>query len=263
VDDFLSICMTVKNRAGFMKGKLDELQRMNYDPKKLEICVTDGNSTDDLVGVLKKASPHFFQIKYAISDRTELPFAIPENNPACDINAQISNVATFDKIVRTDAEVRFSHKDSLQVVNQKLTADPKVCVCFKSWHMAEGWDESKPVKGNTISYAKLSFHCSCFTRSAFIKNRGIEEEFAKGFAAEDNYFHWWWRKNSKLIHPPANHEVLHMWHGKWQSENRLKLKHNFTLPMYKKFMRENHTPNENNPDWQRPEMIKEMQVWKA
>ena len=262
MDDYMSVCFTLKNRASFMKGKLNELKQMTYDPKKLEICVTDGGSTDGLKDTLKAFVPDFFQIKYAISDRLAVPFVIPENNPACDINAQVCNVATFEKVVRTDAEVRFCHTNSLRFVNQQLTANPELCVCFRSWHMKENWSPGMNVQGNAFSFAKMSFHCSCFTKTAFIQNRGVEEEFAKGFAAEDSYFHQWWRRNRKLIHPPGGYEVLHTWHGKWQSESRLKLKHEFTLPMYKKFLKENHTPNENNPDWKRPEMIKDVEIWK-
>ena len=260
--DCLSVCMTLKNRAKFVAGKLAELQQMNYDPKKLEICVTDGGSTDGLKGVLQAAAPHFYQVKYAVSDRSALPFVVPENNPACDVNSQVCNVATFDKVVRTDAEVRFRHKDSLKFVARKLGADPELCVCFKSWHMDERYREGMPIKGHAFSFAKMSFHCSCFCRSAFIRNGGVDEEFAKGFAAEDSYFHQWWRKNRRLIHPPGGYEVLHLWHGKWQSPSRLKLKHDYSLPMYKRFLRENRTPNADNPNWKRPEMIKDVEIWK-
>ena len=69
--------MQDKNRASFMRSKLDDLLRMDYDPKDIEICVTDGYSTDGLVEVLKDYVRHFHQIKYAISDRSVLPFEIP------------------------------------------------------------------------------------------------------------------------------------------------------------------------------------------
>jgi glycosyltransferase involved in cell wall biosynthesis len=49
-----------------MRGKLEELANMNYDPKEIEICVTDGYSTDGLVDLLKSYAHKFCQIKYAI-----------------------------------------------------------------------------------------------------------------------------------------------------------------------------------------------------
>jgi hypothetical protein len=246
-----------------MQDKLLELSRMNYDLKKLEICVTDGGNDEELRQVLQLATKTFAQVKYAVSDRSKLPFRVPSNNPACDINAQVCNVATFDKIVRTDAEARFRHPDSLKFVNKQLELDKNLCVCFRSWHMPAkfrlGVDDPHAM---STSAAKMSFHCSCFWKQAFIRNGGVDEQFAKGFAAEDSYFHQWWRKNRRLKHPPSGYEVLHLWHGLVNTGNNVKLKHDYSLPLYKRYLRENHFPNEGNPDWQRPEMIKDIQVWK-
>jgi glycosyltransferase involved in cell wall biosynthesis len=255
--------MTLKNRAKFMVGKLEELANQDYDPKKIEVCVTDGGSTDNLVEVLKASAHKFHQIKYAISDRSALPFVIPSNNPACDINAQICNVATFDKIVRTDAEIRFRRKDSLRLVSNTLEKDKELCFCFRSWHMSDkfrfGVDDPCNIPK---SHAKMSFHCSCFRKEAFIRNRGVDEAFALGFAAEDSYFHNWWRKNRRFKNAPGGYEVLHLWHGLVMTGENVKLKHDYSLPLYKRFLRENHTPNEGNDNWQRPEMIKDIQIWK-
>lgn len=238
-----------------MADKLQELATMNYDPKKIEVCVTDGYSTDKLVDVLKAAAPIFYQVKYAKSDREALPFIVPENNPACDINAQICHVASFDKIVRTDAEVRFINKDSLNYIDKKLNSDKELCIPFRSRHVSKG--------GKLGSGATMSFHCSCFWKQAFIRNGGVEENFAKGFAAEDSYFHRWWRRNRHLCHPPSGYEVKHLWHGDWRTPNRLKLKKDYTMPLYLHYLKINRTPNIDNPDWQRPEMIKDVQIWKA
>jgi len=246
-----------------MKEKLEELLTMNYDPKRLEICVTDGGSSDNLVEVLKSYAGKFLQIKYAISDRSALPFVIPENNPACDINAQICNVASFPKIVRTDAEVRFRHKDSLKYISDTLSKDRELCIVFHCIHLNKDFVMGEDPEKYRFSYAKMSFHCSCFWKNTFIRNRGVDERFALGFAAEDSYFHRWWRKNRRLIHPPAGWQVLHLWHGKWQSENRLKLKHEYSMPMYLRFLKSNMTPNKGNDNWQRPEMIKEVHIWKS
>lgn len=238
-----------------MVDKLQELTTMDFDMKKIEICVTDGYSTDGLVDILKPAASIFYQIKYAKSDRGMVPFIIPENNPACDINAQICNVATFDKIIRTDAEVRFTNKHSLKYIDSVLSKDKEVCLVFRSRHLNK--------EGKIISTATMSFHCSCFWKQAFINNGGIEENFAKGFAAEDSYFHRWWRRNRRLVHPPSGYDILHLWHGDWQTPNRIKLKKNYTMPLYLKYLKENRTPNIDNPNWQRPEMIKDIQIWKV
>lgn len=260
----ISICMTIKNRARFMQDKLDELAGLTYDPKSIEVCVTDGYSEDNLVEILKRNAKRFQQIKYAISNRDALPFKVPENNPACDINAQVCNVASHEIIIRTDAEVRFRRKDSLALAVKELMSDKELCYCFRSWHMPPTYvyGRSDPQKVST-SAAAMSFHCSCFWKEAFIKNGGVDEAFAKGFAAEDSYFHRWWRKNRHFKNNPAGHEVLHLWHGKWQSDNRLRLKHDYSLPLYKKYLAENYFPNKGNPDWQRPEMIEGVEIWQS
>jgi hypothetical protein len=264
MSDKLSICITQKDRTPMLVNKLQELLTQDYNPKDLEICVTDGADDEELRCVLRAAAPQFDQIKYAFSDRKALPFVIPENNPACDINAQVCHVATYDKIIRTDAEIRFRHKKSLRLASDKLERNKELCFCFRSWHMPEGfvWGRDDPSK-HIFAAAKMSFHCSCFWKQAFIRNRGVDEAFALGFAAEDSYFHQWWRKNRKFENGPGGYEILHLWHGRWQSENRLRLKHDYTMPLYKKYLAQNHTPNEGNDNWTRPEMIKDVQIWKA
>lgn len=261
--DKISVCITIKDRTELMIGKLRELVGLDFDPKRMEVCVTDGADDSVLRSTLMAWAHEFDRIKYAVSDRTALPFVVPENNPACDINAQVCHVATYDKIVRTDPEVRFRRRDSLKWAINALAHDRELCVCFKSWHMDANYRDGLDQKMFVTSAAKMSFHCSCFWKRAFVENCGVEEAFARGFAAEDSYFHQWWRKNRRLVHPPAGHEVLHLWHGRWQSENRLRLKHKYSLPLYKKMLRENKTPNEGNPNWTRPEMIKNVQTWKA
>ena len=261
----ISICITQKSRTELLRKKLQELATMEYDPKLLEVCVTDGNMNQDdgLQELLQEHAHNFLQIKYALSDRAALPFVIPENNPACDINAQICNVATFSKVVRTDAEIRFMNPKSLQLIDKELEADKELCLAFKSWHMNREYVWPNVPQENVWAHAKMSFHCSCFWKEAFIKNRGVEEKFALGFAAEDSYFHQWWRKNRKYKSPPNGYEVLHLWHDGVRSDNRSRLKREYTMPMYLQFLKENHTPNEGNSDWQRPEMIKDLQIWKA
>lgn len=248
-----------------LQDKLQELASLAYDPKRIEVCVTDGGDDPELREVLKAAAYKFDQIKYAVSDRGELPFIVPENNPACDINAQVCHVASYELIIRTDPEIRFRRKDSLTWAVQRLKTDPELCVCFRSWKMPANFVLGKDDPHRSLiagGAAKLSFHCSCFWKKAFIRNRGVDEQFAKGFAAEDSYFHQWWRKNRRLVNVPAGHEVLHLWHGRWESPSRLKLKKEYSMPLYKQYLKENHTPNIGNEKWPRPEMIKDVQIWK-
>lgn len=260
-DMFFSICITLKNRAEFMRGKLDELLTMQYDPKHLEICVTDGGSTDGLVQVLEKYAKKFCRIKYAISDRSRLPFRVASNNPACDVNAQICNVASFCKIIRTDAEVRFRRKDTLQIIRDCLIHDDQG-MSFDCIRMNPGFDpvKHKDIRPYVDHKSRDAFFCVAFDKRHFITRGGVEEMFAHGFAGEDSFFHWWWRKHKWLIYQPAGHEVMHLDHGQVNTPAMVRLRNAVTLPLIKKLKAFQIPPNYGNTQWQRPEMIRDVRM---
>jgi len=256
----ISICMTFKNRASFMEDKLKNLLEMNYDHKNnLEICVTDGWSTDEGIQILQDYASKFLRIKYAISDRSALPFKIPSNNPACDINAQICHQPTFDKIIRTDVEVLFTHVDTLGYVDRALDNHRNADLQFLCRKAPKGWNNN-PDRLNE-KYNRYAFFTSAFRRSEFIKNGGVHEDYVKGFGGEDSYFHWWWQKNSLLIFAPVEYYVVHLWHeGTWTKENK-ELRNTYTLPLHARMKRGNIKPNSDNVEWMRAEMLKETKIW--
>lgn len=258
----ISICITLRNRASLMRGKLEELCTLDYDPKQIEICVTDGFSTDGLKDVLLEYVDRFYCIRYALSDRNVLPFNIPSNNPACDINSQICNLASCEKIVRTDAEVRFTNRKTLKWIDSTLE-DPEVCITFPCRRVNADYRWPEPIQEKHVIQLskKGAFFCSAFNRSAFIRNGGVEEKFAMGFSGEDSYFHKWWEKNRVLLRAPMYHGVLHLYHGEVTTPANLKLRKKYSLPLYH-YMRDNNiSPNKDNPDWRRPEMLKDITIW--
>jgi len=266
--DNLSICITLKNRAKLLDAKLHQLQYQDYDLNKVEICITDGYSTDNIIEVIEKWQDKFYQIKYAISDRSVLPFVVPTNNPACDINAQICNVATFEKIIRTDAEVAFAHTGALKEINQYLN-EKDVCVWYRCSILPHGveYNFKESIVDNPVfeyqgAYGGL---CFCFNKSDFIINGGIEEKFAIGFGWEDTYFREWWSRNKKLImiDDPSKF-VWHFWHGyEKDGEFNMKLWREYSEPLFHEMVRVNTRPNEGNSNWTRPEMIKNERIFKC
>ena len=68
----LSICITLRDRTKLLVEKMDELLTMDYDPKLLEICVTDGGNSPELRDALRAYAPRFAQCKYARSERRTL-----------------------------------------------------------------------------------------------------------------------------------------------------------------------------------------------
>ncbi len=264
----MSLCLTVgPGREGFVPGFIDTILAQSYDPKQLERCVTYSPEATAILHMLRPHISKFSQIKVAKTDRTKLPFVIPENNPACDINAQICFVATHEKIVRTDFEMRFINPESLNYIELLLDRHLMSCVVLPSWHVNADFsypDDLSRASEMSAPLGMYTFVCSSFNRKAFIENRGVEEKFALGFAADDSYFHLWWKKNRRrMIFGVMKYVVIHLWHGDWKSPSRLKLKDEYTIPLYKKMLENNTLQNDGNPDWQRPEMISEVETWKV
>jgi len=262
----LSVCITLKDRTKLLVEKMEELRSMNYDPKLLEICVTDGGDSQELRDAMKFYSRYFLQCKYARSERRSLPFVIPLNNPACDINAQICNVASFNMCVRTDAEVRFRHRDALKIVAETLTK--RKAISFRCYRMKKGYTVTKdPSKWDNIkkSVEKKSsdaFFCVAFDKRRFVRMGGVEEMFALGFAAEDSYWHWYWRKKKRIVYAPTGCEVLHLYHGEVKTAAARRLWEEWSMPLYRRMKYYCSKPNLGNPFWKRPEMISEVQTWR-
>lgn len=282
VDRKVSICITLRNRADYMRGFIEDLKRQTYNLKDVELCVSDGNSTDNIRELLQEYAYLFDRVTYAISDRDALPYGVPGGNPAADINSQVCNLATYDKIIRTDAEMRLEHEDTIAMVADELDRDPKLCVNLPALRLRKGFDfpamgRPGPNDGLVEEYAEGmsykgeastdAFFCSCFTKTAFIANGGVDERFCGGFAGEDSYFHWWWRKNRNWK-SPKGFRALHLWHPNPAADpEKIRLRAEVTLPLLAELQKGNIPPNSHleaghEDDWQRPEMIKDRHEWR-
>lgn len=256
----------MKNRARLLDMNLDRLSYMNYDMKKVEVVITDGFSEDNLMEVIKKHYKKFYQIKFAISDRSELPFKVASNNPAADRNAMVANLPTFEKCIMTDPEVLFVDDNELDFISTTLN-DKNAIIWYPAKKLNNGWKynyDGKVRNWEPMVYCNVggtNGFCNCVNKSTFIKNRGYEEKYCLGFAAEDSYFIHWYEKNSKSV--VAHRKVIHQWHEEPNHNGQYsELYKSYTMPLYTKMLRENIAPNLNNPGWARPEMIKNIQIFK-
>lgn len=266
--DNISICITLKDRANYLDMCLHHLQFQNYDLKKVEICIADGGSTDGIKEVIEKWYTKFYQIKFAFCDREALPFKIASNCPACDRNSMICNMATFQKVIVTDAEVLLSNRDQLQSIstalNNKVVMLHHKCLKFvedaKYNYKADFYLSNKHrITGRPSNYGGF---CLAFNKSEFIRNGGFDERYALGFAGEDSYFVWWWKYNRKTQF--GKFPVIHLWHpSPSMNPAYQKLRKEYTLPLHNRLKKENAYPNGDNLEWQRPEMIKEIVIWKS
>ena len=266
--DNISICITLKDRANYLDMRLHHIRFQNYDLKKVEICIADGGSTDNIEEVIEKWHKQFYQIKLAFCDREVLPFKIASNCPACDRNAMICNMPTFEKIIVTDAEILFTDINQLHSISGELN-DKIVMLhhrCLKlieaaKYNYTAGFYQANKhrITGRPSNFAGF---CLAFNKSEFIRNGGFDERYALGFAGEDSYFVWWWKNNRKT--QSAKYPVVHLWHPNPSSNPAYqKLRKTYTLPLHNRLKKENAYPNGDNPDWKRPEMIKGIKVWKS
>lgn len=252
----ISIAMTFKGREDFLDFKLLQILHSNFNKKQVEICLTVPKYTEQLMRVCHNYFKEFYQIKLAISDRDKLPFKITTNQPTCDMNAQICNQVSFEKVIRTDPEVLFTHRDQLAYIDEQLN-DPELCL----WH-----DTINPSPEASISLFDNIFQfagkhncesntCCCFSKSEFIKQGGFDERFALGVAAEDSYFIHGFTKRGKS--KQSEFDVIHRHHGTpWNSRpDLMEIYHAYTLPLFLGMEERNEKANINNPDWQRPEML--------
>lgn len=260
----ISIAMTFKGRENFLNYKLLQILVSNFNKKEVEICITVPEYTDDLLKVIMLHYKKFHQIKLAISDRNKLPFKITTNQPTCDMNTQICNQVTFEKVIRTDPEVLFTDPNQLQYINDVLD-NKEICL----WHDTLYCDSDFPKKyfGNDLSNLRrcggASNTCFCFNKSEFIRLGGFEEKFALGVAAEDSYFinNTYGRRGKAVL---SKYDVIHRDHGPSWNANPIwdKLYNEYTKPLYAELSRLNQDSNIDNPDWQRPEMLSNQLTFK-
>ncbi len=265
--DNLSICITLKNRAVLLSTNLRRLSSMNYDMKKVEIVITDGYSTDHLMEVIESNYRSFYQIKFAHSDRSVLPFKIETNNPACDRNAMVANLPTFEKIIMTDPEVLFVSNDALTFISDTLE-DKDTIIWYKAFKLDKNWPYMDS-NGNLSKYESFIIKningangfVNCINRSLFLETRGYDERFALGFAAEDCQWIHWHERNKRSV--KASGRVLHLYHLDANHDDRYReIYDNYTIPLYRQMLKDNVQANSNCPDWKRPEMIKDIQIFR-
>jgi predicted glycosyltransferase involved in capsule biosynthesis len=259
----ISIAMTFKGREDFLDFKLKQLLYMNFNPKDIEVCITVPEYTQRLMEVVNYYYKSFHQIKLAISDRDKLPFKITTNQPTCDMNAQICNQVSFEKVIRTDPEVLFCDPNQLQYISNILD-DPEICL----WHDTINPPPDAPISlfDNMFSFAGKhnceSNTCCCFSKSEFIKQGGFDERFALGVAAEDSYFINGFTKRGKSI--KSEYDVIHQFHGTpWNARaDLMEIYYAYTLPLFLGMEERQEKSNINNTEWQRPEMLSNELVYK-
>jgi glycosyltransferase involved in cell wall biosynthesis len=267
----MTIALTLKNRAAFVEGFIKNILKQNFNMKHVELCITDGGSTDGIKDVIKRYAGSFAQIKYALSDRSKLPFKV-KYNPACDINAQVCNVVSFNKIIRTDAEIRFRNPNTLQMIFDHLDVKPECILTIPCARLKKDftWSDDLALLPAVEQYADSiktddGFFCCAFTKSRFIETNGVDERFAQGFAGEDTHFLKWHMRNGKWTCATKDFLCYHLWHVEPMTPEAIKVRDEYTIPLLKKLLDENTIPNSHLKDgsWKRPEIISDRAIFNS
>ena len=255
MSEFVTIAITLKDRAALLDKKFQDILLQNYDQKKIEVSISDGYSTDNIKKVIEKWYKHFFQVRYAKSDRSVLPFKIKTNCPACDINAQICNLVTFENVIKTDAEVMFKQKESIKHIVNELNKKDKLLLWADCMYQLDKAGKKEIQLGE-------AFFCVAFRRSNFIEYKGVDERFAIGFSGEDTTFIRNWEKTYGNVRR-LPFFVKHLYHPiPAENPEWKKLYLDYTSPLQYQFQEGMTTNNVYNREWQRPEMIKEEEIFK-
>ncbi len=247
--------MTYKGREDFVYSNLLELLKQNYNCRNIEVCLSAADSLENTRRIAIELCKYFYCIKIAICDRSTLPFTIKSNCPACDRNATICNLASNKICIITDPEISLTDFNQLNSIQNDVLSGHMV---YHRCHKMINNEDSNPLSRKPVLYGGF---CLAVDKEEFINSGGFDENFVHGFAGEDSYFIWWWIKNKKA--KSAEYPVIHKWHNPpFADENFIKLREEYTLPLYKRMKEENVFPNLNNLNWKRPEMIKSIETWK-
>lgn len=226
----------MRNRANLFKYCLESISRQTYEGP-LEVCIADGNSTDNLMNLIDRYSDAI-TFKYAVSDRKKAPIAISSNMPCADINTAIKNMATYDYIIKTDPEIVLKDEWIIEEITEELARDNTRMYNART-HFTEGdtWYMSFDdiigshekyyhyAEGGPFSRSKFYFCCG-FDKNKFIELGGIEEMFCYGTGYDDTCFREHWKNRYGQYEKEITGQAIHLWHGhntsppSWEELNR-------------------------------------------
>jgi glycosyltransferase involved in cell wall biosynthesis len=222
----ISICLTLKNRAHLLKWALESIKRQDFckDPKNtIEICLTDGYSTDNLTSLIDQYT-EYFDFVYARSDRSKSFNPIKTNCPAADLNVTIRYLPTYDTILKIDPEIVLKDEWLLSEVYDLVEKDPSRTYNART-HFTEGdhWYSTLEdiihnheyhyhfAEGGPFSRSKFYF-CSGFSRNSFIQMGGIDERFVTGDGFDDTHFREVWKNYHGEYEYEITAQAIHLWH---------------------------------------------------
>jgi glycosyltransferase involved in cell wall biosynthesis len=233
----ISICITIQNRAHLFKYLLESLTRQDIDPDKIEICISDGDSSDNLINLIDTYS-EIFTFQYCRQELNRAPIPTLGNCPASVFNPLIRWVPTTPFVIKIDPEIVMLDPWLISEILRGLQQDDTRTYNART-HFTEGdqWYRNLDdimtryeqhyhyAEGGPFSRSKFYF-CSGFSRDRFIELGGIEELFGWGVGYEDTCFREMWKNRFGNYEKEISAQALHLWHGPnhyrstWESANK-------------------------------------------
>jgi len=263
-NEYLSICMSLKNRSFYIEGLIANLECQDYDLKKIELCIADGGSTDNLKEVLQKHASKFAHVKYVTLGRSQLPFEVKGNHIAPDLNSLVAQTASFEKVIHIDPEVRLGNIGSLRRIASALDRKDMI-VYLPCQKLSEGveWREEPQYGTHEVHGSPIKndgMYCVGFNRSYYIKTGGMDERFCDGNDGEAAYFHFWHQDNSTWNCVRDDFQCYHLYH---QPTSAHKKPHTHGMvTMYQRLKNEASPLNGGQTDWSEREILSELNIWR-
>lgn len=273
----LSIIMTLTNRTELLRRTLFALCRWYYfNPKEVELVVVEDIPYDSkLQELLEEYKGFFHRLVLVQMDKSKSAIPVHHNCPALGINLAVK-AASYDCIVKLDpecipvssivaeAECLFA-KDRLwffSVLMQPEAEQSAFDLEYQNKMHPEYILSASPTKEWYIDarHQKPYWFGALFSKEKFMEIGGVDEQFLRGFAGEDddwaermkrNGVEWCWTDRLKIVH---------QFHGWANSKYHLSPAHLHNIQLLKKGREENKILANQNYNWGSQDTVVSEQV---
>jgi len=270
----VSICLTLRNRANLLKWCLESITRQDCDLSKVEVCITDGGSTDNLLTTIDQFSEKL-TFRFCVADRRKAYIPVASNCPANEINLATKFVATSDYIIKTDPEIVFRDPWVISEIVSCLERDDS-CMYNARTHFTreDGWFSSYDdiirdyekhyvVAENSLFHRSKFYFCSGFSRQRFVEMGGVEELMGLGVGYDDTLYREVFRNRYGSYEKEITGQAIHLWHGANQSRSTWEVANSRIFDYLKYDVISNvvrldgqgHLIRLPEPQWANPEML--------
>jgi len=272
----LSIVMTLKNRAKLLHRSLAALcfwQTFNTSQVELVLVDDDSEDRDELTELVELFGGFFYRVVLIRMDKKLSRIPVYFNNPALGINIAVK-AAENDIIYKTDPECL---PLSETVLSALALFDPAAITFFSVRLLNE--IETKRFSLNALAakhpvsicdseltdlpdlwfiserHRRPYWYGAVFSRELFMKIGGVDEEFLRGFAGEDD--DWAermqragadWRWNDSL-------RILHLYHGAENKRHHLSPAHTANISRLEESRRQARVVANEGYDWGSSEVV--------